>query len=262
MKIKNFNFQPKYAIYGENVKMRNFLFAQNKFFKLEFIHFFTRYIFYRYCSQKYYSKSKVLSFLTKIFEIYRKKVIMGNCLLKRILQRIHTFFDKINIVCFDFKKPIIKNQRFNYLKNLKIFPWKKWRFRLRWDSSPGLSIAGRYAKYRDDLNVKKLPIVYLSVSFHLIRDDLNWEKLPIVCLSLWFHLITNDLNWEKLPIVCLSLRFHLIPFYSKNNRLRAKMYKTLKIDLFIGYNFCRKYFFPRSIFIVRKWKKLLKNIFF
>ena len=30
-----------------------------------------------------------------------------------------------------------------YLKNLKIFLWKKWRFRLRWDSSPGLSIAGR-----------------------------------------------------------------------------------------------------------------------
>ena len=30
-----------------------------------------------------------------------------------------------------------------YLKNLKIFLWKKRRFRLRWDSSPGLSIAGR-----------------------------------------------------------------------------------------------------------------------
>ena len=29
-----------------------------------------------------------------------------------------------------------------YLKNLEIFLWKKRRFRLRWDSSPGLSIAG------------------------------------------------------------------------------------------------------------------------
>ena len=39
-----------------------------------------------------------------------------------------------------------KNNRniiIKYLKNLKIFPWKKRRFRLRWDSSPGLSIAGR-----------------------------------------------------------------------------------------------------------------------
>ena len=30
-----------------------------------------------------------------------------------------------------------------YLKNLKIFLWKKRRFRLRCDSIPGLSIAGR-----------------------------------------------------------------------------------------------------------------------
>ena len=32
---------------------------------------------------------------------------------------------------------------FKYFKNLKIFLWKKRRFRLRWDSSSGLSIAGR-----------------------------------------------------------------------------------------------------------------------
>ena len=30
-----------------------------------------------------------------------------------------------------------------YFKNLKIFQWKIRRFRLRWDSHPGLSIAGQ-----------------------------------------------------------------------------------------------------------------------
>ena len=34
---------------------------------------------------------------------------------------------------------------FKYLKNWKIFLWKKRRFRLRWDSSPGLSIAGSFS---------------------------------------------------------------------------------------------------------------------
>ena len=32
-------------------------------------------------------------------------------------------------------------------------------------------------------------------------------------------------------------------FFSKNNGTRAKMYVTFKIDLFIRYNFCGKYFF-------------------
>ena len=57
----------------------------------------------------------------------------------------------------------------------------------------------------------------------------------------------------------------LIPFnlnFSKNNCFVAKMCRTSKIDLFIRYNFCRKFSFPRSIFIKFKWKKLVKNIFF
>ena len=44
------------------------------------------------------------------------------------------------------RKPHELSYRYNIiiiLKNLKIFLWKKRRFRLRWDSSPGLSIAGR-----------------------------------------------------------------------------------------------------------------------
>ena len=81
-------------------------------------------------------------------------------------------------------------------------------------------------------------------------------------LSVWFYLIWDDFHWEKLPIGCLSLWFHLISFVSKNNDFRAKMPEILKIDLFIGYNFCSTYFFPRSIFIDMKWKKLIKNIFF
>ena len=55
------------------------------------------------------------------------------------------------------------------------------------------------------------------------KSNLNWEKLPIVCLSIWFHLTEDDLNWEKLPIVCLSVWFHLISFFLKNNGFRAKM---------------------------------------
>ena len=101
----------------------------------------------------------------------------------------------------------------------------------------------------------------LSAWFHLIRDDLNWERLRIVWLSVWFHSIGDDLNWEKVSIVCLSLWFHLISFFSKNNSFRAKMCKTLKTDLFIRYNFCKKYFFPRSIFVDIKWKNLLKTFF-
>ena len=40
------------------------------------------------------------------------------------------------------------------------------------------------------------------------------------------------------------------------------MHGASKIDLVIGYNFCRKYFFPRSIFIDIKRENLLKIIFF
>ena len=87
---------------------------------------------------------------------------------------------------------------------------------------------------------------------------LRWTKNT---LSVWFDLIWDDLNWEKLPIVCLSVGFHLISFFSKNNGFRPKMRETLKIDLFIHYNFCKKYFFPISIFIDIKWKNLLKTFF-
>ena len=39
------------------------------------------------------------------------------------------------------------------------------------------------------------------------------------------------------------------------------MYGILKIDLFIRYNFCRKYFLHRLILIDIKWKNLLKTFF-
>ena len=101
-----------------------------------------------------------------------------------------------------------------------------------------------------------------ALSVYLIGDDLNGEKFPIVFPSVWFHLIGQDLNWEKRPIVCLFLWFHLISFFLKNNGFRAIMCKTLKIDIFILYNFCRKYFFTRSIFIDIIWQKnLLKTLF-
>ena len=81
-------------------------------------------------------------------------------------------------------------------------------------------------------------------------------------LSLLFYLIRVDLNGEKLPIVCLSVWLHLISFFSKINGFRVKMCQKSKIDLFIRYNFCRKYFFPRSMFIIIKCKNLLKTFLF
>ena len=50
---------------------------------------------------------------------------------------------KTSIVVFSAKLIFKTLKNIYYLQNLKIFLWKKWRFRLRWDSSPGLSIAGR-----------------------------------------------------------------------------------------------------------------------
>ena len=50
---------------------------------------------------------------------------------------------KIQIkVCIFLNKSILNLINVQILKNSKIFLWKKRRFRLRWDSSPGLSIAG------------------------------------------------------------------------------------------------------------------------
>ena len=56
------------------------------------------------------------------------------------LQKVlfNTIFFKWKLKCLFLNLKYIQ-----YLKNLKIFLWKKRRFRLRWDSSPGLSIAGR-----------------------------------------------------------------------------------------------------------------------
>ena len=42
----------------------------------------------------------------------------------------------------------------------------------------------------------------------------------------------------------------------------AKMCTTLKIDLSIRYNYCRECFFPRSIFISKNEKSVLKTFFF
>ena len=55
-------------------------------------------------------------------------------------------------------------------------------------------------------------------------------------------------TYSKLhPLQVFAFVFLKIPFFSKNNALRAKTYGTLKINLFIRYNFCTKYFFPGSI---------------
>ena len=53
-----------------------------------------------------------------------------------------------------------------------------------------------------------------------------------------------------------------ISFLLNNNGFRGKMCGTLKIDLFIRYHFCGKYFFPRTIFIDIKLKKNLLKTFF
>ena len=100
---------------------------------------------------------------------------------------------------------------------------------------------------------------YNSENCRLVNFHGETIKIMVVCCL--FHLIGDDLDWEKLPIVCLSVWNHLISFFSKNNCFREKMSSTLKIDLFIRYNFCTKYFCPRSIFIDIKWKNFLKTFF-
>ena len=52
------------------------------------------------------------------------------------------------------------------LKNLKIFLWKKRRFRLRWDSSPDLSIAGMKKIYRFQNRIEvKNDVLMLSLTY-------------------------------------------------------------------------------------------------
>ena len=73
------------------------------------------------------------------------------------LQKLFLFFNFVLVKKSNFSKfaeyitdsvviPVQQNSRYSvgiidfYLKNLKIFLWEKRRFRLRWDTSPGLSI--------------------------------------------------------------------------------------------------------------------------
>ena len=105
------------------------------------------------------------------------------------------------------------------------------------------------------------PHIYQAQILHYVGPKISTLWPPKNTLSVWFHSVGDNLNWEKLPIVCLSAWFHLISLFSRNNVFRAKMYRTLKINLSICYNFCKKYFFPGSIFIHIKWKNLLKTFF-
>ena len=97
-------------------------------------------------------------------------------------------------------------------------------------------------------------LIYQAQISHHVGIKIFILRAPKNALSVWFP------SWDVyLPIVCLSVWFHLISFFSKNNGFRTKMYKALKIYLFIRYNFCSKYFVPRSIFMDIKWKNLLKK---
>ena len=51
------------------------------------------------------------------------------------------------------------------------------------------------------------------------------------------------------PLMGFGSLFFLTFIFLEKNGFRAKMYGTLRIDLFIRCNFCGKYFFSRSIFI-------------
>ena len=77
-----------------------------------------------------------------------------------------------------------------YLKNLKILPWKKRRFRLRWDSSPGLSIAGS--------NPSAVESVFFSTGG--FSNSLNFKFVCIICdIRVWNclrgHLSTTYPIW-------------------------------------------------------------------
>ena len=85
-------------------------------------------------------------------------------------------------------------------------------------------------------------------------------------VGIWFGKFDRNRKlhlFETAPLMGFNSFFLLkISVYSKNNGFREKMYSTLKIDLFIRYNFSRKYFFARSIFIEIKYKNLLKTFFY
>ena len=99
----------------------------------------------------------------------------------------------------------------------------------------------------NQFSARKTTPTKLTFGMRLIRN----------ALFVWFLLIRDDLNWGRLPIVYLSVCLNLILFFSKNNDFRTKMYRTLKIDLFIRYNFCENNFFPRLIFIDIKYVGLV-----
>ena len=79
---------------------------------------------------------------------------------------------------------------------------------------------------------------YQAQISHHLGPKISTLWAPKNTLSVWFHLIRDDLNWKKLPTVYLPVWFHTISFFSKHNGFRANMCGTLKIDLFIRYNFC------------------------
>ena len=72
---------------------------------------------------------------------------------------------------------------FKYLKNLKIFLSKKRRFRLRWDSRPGLSIAGRLL----------YPLSYTGVRHLLLyRKTSLYRLVALACVAQWLEQPTGN----------------------------------------------------------------------
>ena len=98
----------------------------------------------------------------------------------------------------------------------------------------------------------------------LITFNREWFELGKTRYRVPVYLTPCNREWFELTKAlhcCLSVWFRWISFISNNNGFRAKMYGTLEIDLFIRYNFCRKYFSARSAFMDIERKNLLKTFF-
>ena len=99
----------------------------------------------------------------------------------------------------------------------------------------------------------------------LIPFNRRWFELRKTPHRMPVCLIPFNRGWFELRKTPHRVLVSLVPFnliFLENNGFRTKMCGILKIDLFIRYNFCRKCFFSRSIFIDIKWKNLLKTFFF
>ena len=136
-----------------------------------------------------------------------------------IIFRIKILINLFNIVNINF-----------YLKNLKIFLWKKRHFRLRWDSSPGPSIAGRLLHINEFWRTSRY-----------IYDTQLW-----ICLTTRLFDLTSNLS------------------SSKTNSLSQYSQGTFNLFSGFAFGYTEKKIYPTKLLLL-SWQNILlsqQNILF